>query len=117
MFWEVTMNWLRCASIAGLFMLATALPASADHFTWSRKPTVAKTQATCLGFGERAFDRLGIRDREKKGDHYDARQGGALIVYTCVQTTAIIMVVSKDKAEADRLRDSIGAELAKEKPL
>jgi hypothetical protein len=117
MFWEVTMKWLSHASIAVFLMLATTLPASADHFTWRRKPTVAKNQATCLGFGERAFNRLGIHSFEKKGDHYDARQGGALIVYTCVQTTAIIMVVSRDSSEADRLRDAIDAELAKEKPL
>jgi hypothetical protein len=111
------MNWLRCASIAAFLMLATALPASADHLSWSLKATVAKNQATCLGLGERAFNRLGIRDMEKKGGHYDARQGGALVVYTCAQTTAIIMVVSRDRSEADRLRAAIEAELAKEKPL
>ena len=91
------MNWLSCATIAAFLVHATALPASADHLAWSRKTTVAKNQAICLGLGERAFNRLGIRGIEKKGDHYDARQGGALVVYTCVQTTAIIMVVSPDR--------------------
>jgi hypothetical protein len=110
-------SWLSCTLIAAFLMLASALPASADHLAWGRKATVAKNQATCLGFGERAFNRLGIRNMEKKDQHYDARQGGALIVYTCVQTTAIIIVVSRDGGEADRLRDAIEAELAKEKPL
>jgi hypothetical protein len=62
---------------------------------------------------------LKFRDIDRRSDHVDARHGGAFVVYVCVDTkphsTAIVMVMSDDGKEAERLRVAVQDEIKKAK--
>lgn len=114
---------LRLAVVAAAAMTLNASASSQcrQFLYFAKTPVFADNIPTCYTRALGTMTQSGYGGVRRGGDEVTGTKGGAYASITCVDTkprsTAVVMVVSGDQGEAQRVRDELRAKVAKAQGL